>query len=437
MEHSANMRHLLFLLTLCFLCPISDGVTQQVYTVTETLLVPDGAQTEGAMCYAKLPREADGQEVSNIMISVPPQRGEGEDLSWTMDALAVSDSLRISYRVKVAPIAFWYLDSLETRQERNYTWPDLAPGEVVSPYVLPPLVREDVNKTELRNLNPADTSLADLDRLIRRLGRRVKLVRSEDNFDYTQPLLEDLYRRLTTPRRKHLLLSLSLQYLGVPHRVVAGKVLSYGEVRENELWVEIPVGGRYYRVYYGDGVDRSEWMPPEEADQFLACSFDWRDYTFEVISAPGAPTVATTLVSGYQNVVMELWEKKDEALARKRYAQAVAYLDSVLVYMPRSVIAVSEIGLVYAQAGRPEDGLKYIEGARNMAATLQDKSMVELQLAKYYSLLRQPEESLRALARAYRYAPLDLSVIYSDPRFDFLSKQRNLEQRLSTYLGDG
>ncbi len=409
---------------------------QSVYSVTETLMLPKDATATGAMIYARLPLTAGGQVLSQEMYSLNPLTIGPEGISWTGESLAAADSLRLNYRVRVAPISTWFSDSLLALPAPTFSWPPPAPGEPDAPYVLPPLVREDIGKTELRNLDPGENSLDDVDRVIRRLGRRVKLARNSEDFDYGQPLLQDLYRRLSTPRRKHLLLSLTLQYLGVPHRVVSGKILSYGEVLENELWVEIPVSGRYYRVYYGDGIDRSEWGPPEDPDRFLACSFDWRDFTLEVVSAVGAPPVPTTLVGRYQNVVLEFWEKKDEALGRKRYGQAVAFLDSVLTYMPNSVITVSEIGLVYAEAGRPEDGMKYLEAAQKLAVTLQDRSTAQLQLARYYSMLQQPEESLQALARAYRYAPIDLSVIYTDPRLSNLAKLRGLEQRLNAYLRD-
>ncbi|PHK97098.1 hypothetical protein CGL56_17620 [Neolewinella marina] len=403
---------------------------QAVYSVRETLLLPDGVTLEGAAVYARLPLSGSGQVVSHVLFSSSPADGSGNSYRWDLDRLPQTDSLRFSYRVSLAPTPAWNRDSLDQHPRPAFTWPDTDDG----PYVLPPLVREDVGKTEFSTLTPGDTSLADVDRLIRRLDRRVRTVRSAEGFDYSQPLLEDLFRRRTTARRKHLLLSLGLQHLELPHRVVAGKVLSYGEVRENELWVEIPVNGRWYRVYYGDGIDRREWGEPAEPDRFLACSYDWRDFTLEVVNAPGMPPVPTTLSGEYSNVVVDFWVAKDEALARQRYAQALVYLDSVLTYLPRSVVAISEVGLVYTQAGRPDDGLPFLQQALRLAATPADQSLAMVQMAKYFSLQRQAEESLQALARAYRLTPVDLSVIYTDPRFQYLARQGNLEQRLSAYV---
>ncbi|THH36547.1 tetratricopeptide repeat protein [Neolewinella litorea] len=427
------MRIVVVLLLTLFFAASLPG--QSVYSVRETLYLPDGVPVTEATLYARLPRNNDRQTVSQVVLSQPPAarpgRGEQGAYRWNLNRLTEADSLHFSYRVQVDPVPAWDGDSLLQGPAKSFAWPADRSDE---PYIIPPLNREDARQTELSTLNASDTTVADVDRLVRRLGRRVKTVRSTDEFDYGQPLLADLYRRRTTPRRKHLLLSLALQYLDVPHRVVSGKVLSYGEVRENEVWVEIPVDGKWYRVYYGDGVDRSEWGAPTDPDLFLACTFDWRDYTLEVVSAVDGPPVPTTLSGEYSNVVLDFWIAKDEALARKRYSQALVHLDSVLTYLPRSVVAVSEVGLVYAQAGRPQDGIEYLQRAMGMAVTPADKSLALVQMAKYYSLQERAEESLQALARAYRITPIDLSVIYTDPRFQFLARQGNLEARLSAYL---
>ncbi|MBB4080513.1 tetratricopeptide (TPR) repeat protein [Lewinella aquimaris] len=404
---------------------------QSVYNVRETLYLPERAAA--GVIYTKLPLDVEGQSVSQLRFSEQPAGGQENAYRWEVDPIRPRDSLHLSYRVRVTSTPAWDPDN-SAMTDGAINWPPLEEGTVALQYALPPLVREDIDKTEFGTLEPGDTTVEAVNRLIRRLGRRVKTVRNPEAFDYDRPLLEDVYRRSTTARRKHLLLSLALQYLDLPHRVVAGKVLSYGEVRENELWVEIPVGGRWFRVYYGDGVDRSEWGPPLEADQFLACSFDWRDYTLEVVSAPGEPFIETTLWGEYSNVVLDFWTAKDEALGRKQYARAVTYLDSILQYSPQSVVTIAEIGLVYTQAGRPEEGLPYLQRAFQLSSTSEDRSTAMLQMAKYFSLQDQTEEALKALAQAYRPSPIDLSVIFSDVRFQNLARLDRLEQRLTAYL---
>ncbi len=423
------MRLICLLLFCC--CLAGPAFTQSIYNVRETLLVPGGVPASGGTIYARLPLTTGGQVVSEVLFSAAAEGSATEGYRWSIRQLTEGDSLRFSYRVKVNPVPAWEADSVLSGPDPDIAWLPVTDAIDAGPYILPPLVRADVEKTELRTLTPADTTVEAIDRLIRRMGRRVKNVRSTDNFDFAQPLLQDLYQRQTTPQRKHLLLSLALQYLDVPHRVVAGKVLSYGEVRENELWVEIPVGDRWRRVYYGDGIDRSDWGTPDEPDQFLACAYDWRALTLEVVSPPGNPPIPTTLTGRYTNLIVDFWVAKDQALGRKRYAQAVSYLDSVLNYLPRSVVAISELGLVYTEAGRAEEGLKYLQQAIQLAATPADQSTAQLQLGKYYSMQRQAEESLQAVARAYIYSPLDLSVIYTDSRFQYLAQQRNLEFRLN------
>ncbi len=420
---------LLFLFAFCL-----NGLTfgQAVYNVRETLIMPDGVPATGGTIYARLPLNTGGQEVSQDSFSVSPQGSLEEGFQWSMDQLRTGDSLRFSYRVRIAPILDWNGDSLLAQPGLSIAWLPTADAVDAGPYILPPLVRADTEKTDLRTLSPADTTVEEIDRLIRRMGRRIKIVRSLDRFDYGQPLLQDLYQRQTTPPRKHLLLSLALQYLDVPHRVVAGKVLSYGEVRENELWIEIPVGDRWWRVYYGDGTDRSEWGAPDEPDRFLTCAYDWRALTLEVVSSPGSPPIPSVLTGRYDNLIVEFWVKKDQALSRKRYAQAVGYLDSMLTYLPGSVIAISEIGLVYTEAGRAEEGLKYLQEGLRLAANPLDRGTALFQFAKYYSLQRQPDAAVQALARAYTLASFDLSVIYTDPRFQYLSKQPNIDSWIWT-----
>ncbi len=422
------VRHLLFFLSAY--CLFASVFGQGVFNVRETLVIPDGVPATGGTVYARLPLNTGGQRVMNEVFSVMPEGASEDGFRWSMDQLRTGDSLRFSYRVRTAPIPAWNGDSLLARPGLAIAWLPVVDSVDAGPYILPPLLRADAERTDLRTLNPDDTTVADIDRLIRRMDRRVRIVRDLDRFDYEQPLLQDLYQRQTTPQRKHLLLSLALQYLDVPHRVVAGKILSYGEVRENELWVEIPVGDRWRRVYYGDGVDRSYWEAPNEPDQFLSCAYDWRALTLEVVSPPGSPPIATVLTGRYDNIIIEFWVKKDQALSRKRYAQAVGYLDSMLTYLPGSVVAIAEIGLVYTEAGRAEEGLKYLQRALQLATTPFDRGTALLQFAKYYSLQQQVDASVQALVQAYILTSLDLSVVYTDHRFKYLAEQRNIDNRI-------
>ncbi|WP_116125532.1 tetratricopeptide repeat protein [Lewinella sp. IMCC34183] len=420
-------------LIFCLLCCLTLSA-QGAYSVKESLFLPLGAEGAGAKVYLKLPLETGKQVVTEIDFSAVPDArplaGGTREYRWDVTATS-PDSLAFTYRVRTVPVPVWNSDSL--RQGRHsITWP--AGPAPADPYVLPPLVRADVERTEFSSLDPADTTAADVDRIIRRLDRRVKTVNSLEDFDYSQPLLKDVFDRRTTPRRKHLLLSLALQYLTIPHRVVSGKVLSYGEVRENELWVEVPVNGNYRRVYYGDGIDRSAWGAPDDPDQFLACSYDWRDFTLEVIPAAGEPPVATTFAGTVSNVVVDLWIAKDKALERSRYAEAVRLLDSALLYLPESEVIIAEIGLVYTRAGRPEDGIRFLQQAMKLAESPAERSVTLLQFARYYSLQKDAEKAYRAIVGAEKLAPIDVySLIYNDPSFAYLVRQGRVRDMIYRY----
>ncbi len=390
------------------------------------------------MIFFKMPLEEDGQIVSQQRFSATPTttsaEGGKQGYAWRADEIGDGDTLKVSYRVRPAFIPPWTESAMDTLARPFFAWPEIAEGEEVAPYLLPPLVREDIAKTEFNTLDPADTTIRDIDRLIGRLDSRIVTVRDVEKFDYTQPLLEDVFHRRTTPRRKHLLLSLALQYLDIPHRVVAGKVISYGEVLENELWVELPVAGRWYRVYYGDGVDRREWMPRENPDIFLACSYDWRDLTLEIVSAAGAPPLPSLLFTDASNLLLKFWDLKNEALLARRYSRALSMMDSVLVFMPQSVTAVTEKGLVLAEAGRPADGLPFLQLGLQLADTPADQSFALVQLAKFHSLQGKGEEAVETLVRAQQIAPFNFAVVYNDHRFRYLAQQPLLMQQLQRAL---
>ncbi|PPK85057.1 hypothetical protein CLV84_1947 [Neolewinella xylanilytica] len=429
-----------FLLSLLLLIGV-PLTAQNLLSIEETLKFESAISREGAMIYLKLPLEGDGQVVRQLDFSTEPDvspTGAGvREYAWNAGELGAGDSLGISFRVSSAGIPPWTEARIDSLEGQSFAWPPLSEEAVTEPYVLPPLIREDIGKTEFKSLDAADTTLQDIDRLIRRLDRRIRSVRDPENFDQAQPLLEDVFRRRTTARRKPLLLSLALQYLDVPHRIVAGKVVSYGEVRENEVWVEIPVAGEWLRIYYGDGVDRSEWGLPIEPDQFLACSYDWRDLTLEIVSAPGALPVPSTLSTTAQNLVVSFWDRKNDALLNRQYARAAALMDSVLAYLPESVAATTEKGLVIAQAGRLNEALPFMQSGLEMAKTAGDQSFALVQVAKFYSLQRMGEEAIEALVRAQQLSPFDFSVVYNDPRFQYLARQPSLMQRLQRALRNG
>ena len=406
---------------------------QSVFAVEEILKLAERVSRADAMIYYKLPLDRDGVTVSVTDFSAPPAMapaGEGKrEYAWKADDLNGHDSLRIAYRVTMTAVPAWDMEQIRSKGG-GFAWPADATG----PYALPPLDLENLAKTEFNTLEKSDTSLADIDRLINRLDKRIVTLEDAEALDPRQPLLEDVYRRRTTPRRKHLLLSLALQYLEIPHRLVAGKTVRYGEVYENELWVEVPVGGQFYRVYYGDNVDRSEWGDPLEPDLFLACSYDYRDYTLEVVNAPGKPPVPSLLFTTSKNLILDFWDKKDEALAKKRYSRAVGYMDSLLVHLPGNVTGVTEKGLILTEAGRPEEGIGYLQFGLNNATKAGDKSFALVQIAKYYTLLGQNDEAMEALVRAYQVSPFDTNVLYTDYRFKKLVNDAPVLRKLERAL---
>ena len=425
------MRPFLTLILTCFfLFPLA---AQSVFAVEEILKLAERVSRADAMIYYKLPLDRDGVTVSHLKFSAPPAMapaGEGKrEYAWKADDLNGHDSLRIAYRATMNTVPVW--DEEEIRSKGGgFAWPAAATG----PYALPPLDLENLVKTEFSTLEKGDTSLADIDRLINRLDKRIVTLEDAEALDPRQPLLEDVYRRRTTPRRKHLLLSLALQYLEIPHRLVAGKTVRYGEVYENELWLEIPVGGQFYRVYYGDGIDRSAWGDPIDPDLYLACSYDYRDYTLEVVNAPGKPPVPSLLFTNSKNLLIDFWDKKDEALGKKQYSRAVAYMDSLLVYMPGNAIGVTEKGLILTEAGRAEEGLKYLQYALKNATKAEDRSYALQQIAKYHILENRNGEAVNTLVRAYQVAPYNTEMFYTDYRFNKMVRDVDQMRKLKNAL---
>lgn len=411
---------------------------QNLYAIRENLKLAERVTREGGLIYFKVPLDADGQAISQLEFSAPPESRplteNPREYAWKADELGGYDSLRITYRLRPSTVTDWTEELVRTAAGKPFAFPPVSDKGTFEPYVLPPLDPDGLAKTEFSTIDRGDTSLSAVNRLIRRLDRRIVTLEDLEKFDPTQPLLEDVYRRRTTPRRKHLLLSLALQYLDLPHRLVSGKIVRYGEVYENELWVEIAVGETFYRVYYGDGVDRSEWGTPLEPDLYLACSYDYRDYTLEVVNAAGMPPIPSVLFTTSKNLILDFWDEKNDALARKDYGRAVSLMDSVLVHLPQSVTAATEKGLVLTEAGRPEEGIRYLQYGLKQAETPEDQSFALVQMAKYQLLQNMGEDAVKMLVRAYQVKPYDTSVFYSDYRFRPLVNEPELLRRLERSL---
>jgi tetratricopeptide (TPR) repeat protein len=278
----------------------------------------------------------------------------------------------------------------------------------------------DLKKSALGDAAAKRDTVTTVNEILRRL-RRVKPVRDPERFNLEQPVLEDFYRRQTTPRRLHLLLSMALQYHDIPHRLVAGKILRFETVLENQLWLEVFAGGRWSRIHMVE--EDNEYVSDNEV--YVSCSYDFRDFTFEVF---GSGQVDWD--SRYRETLLDFWDKKDTALVEKDYELAIGYLDSMLYYAPKMLVAVAEKGLVIIEAGRPVEGMKYLQFAINNAKTDADRATAYLQLGKYYSMTGNKQEAVKALTRAGRLANLSIQAIYNDHRFKTLREDPQVMRQL-------
>ena len=403
---------LYWITALACLLPYSTQA-QVILDITETIYFTPGTPRTDYYVGLSTPLTSPRQAVDAITLS-PAPTAVLEDSSFFEWQTPTTDSVHLTYRIVANPLPEW--GSTPTRTD---TLRDTAES---ASYVLPPLPREEVGKTALGKAAREDAT-ATVERLLKIL-RRTKVVRDPENFNLAQPLLEDFYRRQTTPRRKHELLSLGLQYHGIPHRLVSGKVLRFGMVLENQLWAEVQVAGRWNRIDLAEGDDYLR-----ENSVYLSCSYDYRNFSFTVLG----PEVVDWR-GEYQETLLKLWDAKDRALAQEDYPLALSYLDTVLQYAPDLLVAVAEKGLVIVQAGDTLAGMKYLQYALNMAKKVDDKATAYLQLAKYYALIDDTEQAMQALARSNTFAPITLQVVYNDPRFaPLLEKTKTLRRLRDLY----
>ncbi len=382
---------------------------QLVLDVTETIYLTPGTPRSGYYVGLSTPLASLRQAVDAITLS-PAPTAVLEDSSFFEWQTPTTDSVHLTYRIVTNPLPEW--GSRPTTTDTIRETADLAS------YVLPALPREEVGKTALGKAARENVT-ATVERLLKIL-RRTKVVRDADNFNLAQPLLEDLFRRQTTPRRKHELLSLGLQYHGIPHRLVSGKVLRFGTVLENQLWAEVQVNNRWSRI---DLAERDDYL--RENSVYLSCSYDYRNFSFTVLG----PEVVDWR-GEYEETLLKLWDAKDRALAKEDYPLAISYLDTVLRYAPKLLVAVAEKGLVIVQAGDTLGGMKYLQYVLNNATQNDDKATAYLQLAKYYALTDDTDQALQALARSNTFVPITLQVIYNDLRFARLLNNVKILRRL-------
>ena len=391
----------------CLLSCIANA--QIVLDVTETIYFTPGTPRTDYYVGLSTPLASPRQAVNAITLS-PAPTAVLEDSSFFEWQTPTTDSVHLTYRIVATPLPEWGSPPAATDTVRET-------DDLIS-YVLPPLPRIEVGKTALGKAAREDAR-ATVERLLKVL-RRTKVVRDPENFNLAQPLLEDFFRGQTTPRRKHELLSLGLQYHGIPHRLVSGKVLRFGTVLENQFWAEVQVAGRWSRI---DLAERDDYL--RENSVYLSCSYDYRNFSFTVLG----PEVVDWR-GEYQETLLKLWGAKDRALAKEDYALALSYLDTVLQYAPNLLVAVAEKGLVIVQAGDTLTGMKYLQYALNNAKKDDDKATAYLQLAKYYVLIDDTEQAMQAIARSNTFAPITLQVVYNDPRFTPLLKNAKLLRQL-------
>ena len=399
---------LYWITALACLLPYSTHA-QLILDVTETIYFTPGTPRTDYYVGLSTPLASPRQAVDAITLS-PAPTAVLEDSSFFEWQTPTADSVHLTYRIVANPLPEW---------GSTPTIPDtLRETADAASYVLPPLAREEVGRTALGKAARENATFT-VERLLKVL-RRTKVVRDPENFNLAQPLLEDLFRRQTTPRRKHELLSLGLQYHGIPHRLVSGKVLRFGTVLENQLWAEVQVSNRWSRI---DLAEQDDYL--RENSVYLSCSYDYRNFSFTVLG----PEVVDWR-GEYRETLLQLWDAKDRALAQEDYPLALSYLDTVLQYAPDLLVAVAEKGLVIVQAGDTLAGMKYLQYALNTAKKDDDKATAYLQLAKYYALIDDTEQAMQALAKSNTLVPFTLQVVYNDLRFAPLLEDRKILRRL-------
>ena len=388
------------------------GAQRQLIDVTQVLEV--GHLSPGSRVHLRLPLENGSQQL------VSCQSGQAGRLltdaagfrsyEWTIGA-ATGDTLRLDYRLVLGG---------KTKQ----------PTGAAADYALPPIPNQFA-RSGLSAIRAEEDTVATITRILRHLRRRVRVTPNPQRFDYRQSLLQDYHQRLSTTDRRHLLLSLALQDHGIPHRMVAGKWLADGTVYENQLWVEAWVQGIWLRL---DLLPNELQRAVKEGASigYLVSTYDWRDASLVAVT-PGGQSTGVPYASGYSNVVDYFYYKKDVALEQRKYAEAVTFMDSILNYLPGDTDAVGEKGVIYAQAGRPEEGIRYLQyGIRN-ARTRRDSAAALIHFAKYYSLTGELALAYQALERSHKLVPVQL-VLFYDPRLERLLESKDYHDRLQAII---
>lgn len=410
------MRYL-FLLLIC--CAIFQLPAQNALVVTETIFLGEESGRQDPFVRLLLPLDGKLQPVSELQSSTPPSGREMtpdlQVLAWNEAALNAIDSLVVTYRVSPEASPRW-----------NFNRRDLGDSVGVvtgnnADYPLPTLVRADFERTPYAKLRERDRASV-VNKILTTLEKRVKVTDDPANFDVAQPLLQDIHRRLTTERRFPQLVSLMLQYYGIEHRLASGKLLADQHIFENQLWVEIKVDARWQRL---PATSDPQYLIYAEDFRYLTCSYDYREYTFELFGLPEAEWR-----HGYQPLALKLWDEKNAALVAKDYDLALRLIDSVITLSDKSIIAVSEKGLIYTEAGNPMEGMKFLQYTLQSAKNNEERALVVLQMSKFYSLQDQLTEALAALEKSNDFAPLDFSVVFTDPRFKQLREDKMKMQQL-------
>ncbi|WP_238752347.1 tetratricopeptide repeat protein [Neolewinella maritima] len=390
------------------------GYGQMIFDVTQTVyFVPRSDRTDYYVSM-QLPL-IDARQGVEVMEVSPLPTTVAEDGSLYVWDKPMADSIHLTYRIAATPLPEWGSAAVasDTMGERT------AAAASTAAYPLPRLVREDVARTALGKAGQRDeaTTIYHLLKVL----RRVKAVRHPERFDHTQPLLEDTYRRQTTARRKHQLLSLGLQYHGIPHRLVAGKNLRFGVVAENQLWLELFTDGRWSRI---DLAEPNEYLRQEST--YLPCTYDWQAYTFTLLGPPELDWRGE-----YEQTLLKLWADQARAVSEGAYPLALSYLDTMLQFAPKMLTVVAEKGLVMTQSGDPIEGVKYLQYALQQAKSREDKAMAFEALAKYYALTNQPEQAVEAIARSHSYSTFKMYMVYEDMRFASLLDNKKVMRKLN------
>ena len=398
-------------ITLLFVLLSAALPGQEVIDITEVLEVSAVTEQDGQvrlLLPLALPHQrilslttsAAGEEIQTVS-----QRGYQWDLGRVR-----TDTVRVDYRILLTP------DSVDGPRQ---------PGQYALPPRPPRFAQSGLSRTVWE---PGDT-LATINRITKRLARRVKATDRPERFDYGQSLLQDYHQRLSTTDRRHLLLSFALQEHGITHRLVAGKWLTDGLVFENQLWVEAYVQQQWVRLVLLPKSISNAITNEGATITYLVCTYDWRDATLSGRGATGQP-LAVPYASNFSNVLDYFWYQHGEAMEAGTYDRAISYMDSVLAYQPSDPAAVGEKGILYTQAGNPQEGLRYLQYGLASAESKADSATALVHFAKYYTLMGNLDRAYETIVRANELGTLPLEVFY-DPRLSALLNNRKYIRQLN------